>query len=440
MRVEKVYLRGFPPFGDADLTFPTVEVEVEGKGELHLLVGQNGTGKTRLLCLLAAAFGNRTELDARATSGNNFNSAVVCRFGAVCGVWGTVKNHAWWSPPEKYDLIANRLLEGQGGDGGASSTLSATNNRPPEAETGTALAFRGTGRVSDAQIAAMSPVKVGEQSQWLSFDHVADTDLVIGQSMANIKMGAAMESMSAPNGQPGRATKIARRLEETISEITGRTFYFVVEPTPKVALKVYWGGVPMMLRQLPDGLRSVIGWLVSCVAKMSAIHPDHEDPLSLPLILLLDEPETHLHPAWQRKVLLAAQALFPQAQIFVATHSPFVIASANDGWIHVLRADEKTGLVTIDKPRSCLKGDTYLDVVEDVLGLTPLEAYDPETEQLLKRFRSTLDAALGGTATEESHLNELAKTIAERGDSLRDLVGREMHQFGRLMAQKRASA
>ena len=51
-----------------------------------------------------------------------------------------------------------------------------------------------------------------------------------------------------------------------------------------------------------------------------------------------------------------------------------------------------------------------------------------------------ITAALGGTATEESHLNELAKAIADRGDSLQDLVGREMHQFDRLMAQKEASA
>lgn len=438
MRIETVYLRGFPPFADAQLSFPAVDAP--GKGELHLFVGQNGTGKTRLLCLLAAALGNRSELDARMSNGSRVNGVVVCRFGEESGVWGTASNHCWWSDSKVSDRIVQQLLKGENGPGQPSPNLLAPSNRLKEAGGGTALAFRGTGRVSDAQIAAMNPVKVGEQAQWLSFDHVADTDLVIGQSMANIKMGAAMESMSAPNGQPGRAMKIATRLEAAISEITGRSFYFVVDPTPKVALKVYWGGVPMMLKQLPDGLRSIIGWLVSCVAKMTAIHPEHEDPLSLPLILLLDEPESHLHPAWQRKVLPAALALFPQAQVFAATHSPFIISSANEGWIHILRADEATGVVTIDPPRPCLKGDTYLDVVEDVLGLTPLEAYDPETEQLLKQFQATREAVLGGTASEEPKLKELAKTIAERGDSLRDLVGRELHQLDRLMAQKRASA
>ena len=438
MRIETVYLRDFPPFDNAPLSFPVVDAP--GKGELHLFVGQNGTGKTRLLCLLAAAFGNRSELDARTSAGSTVNCVVVCQFGEVSGVWGTKKNHCWWSASNHGDGVAQQLLRGENAAGNPSPNLLAPSNRPKEAGWGTALAFRGTGRVSDAQIAAMNPVKVGEQPQWLSFDHVVDTDLVISQSMANIKIGAAMESMSAPNGQPGRAMKIATRLEVAISQITGRSFYFVVDPMPKVALKVYWGGVPMMLKQLPDGLRSIIGWLVSCVAKMSAIHPEHEDPLSLPLILLLDEPESHLHPAWQRKVLPAALALFPHAQVFAATHSPFIISSANEGWIHILRANETTGIVTVDQPRPCLKGDTYLDVVEDVLGLTPLEAYDPETEQLLKQFQAIRDAVLGGNASEESKLNELAKTIAERGDSLRDLVGRELHQLDRLMAQKRASA
>ena len=72
MRIETVYFRDFPPFADAQLTFP--KVETPGKGELHLLVGQNGTGKTRLLSLLAAALGNRTELSFR-SEGDGKNSS-----------------------------------------------------------------------------------------------------------------------------------------------------------------------------------------------------------------------------------------------------------------------------------------------------------------------------------------------------------------------------
>ncbi len=436
MRIETVYLRDFPPFADAQLTFP--KVETQEKGELHLLVGQNGTGKTRLLSLLAAALGNRTELDFRSEGDGKNCSIVVGDFGRAAGAWWAQTNNLTWSEKEHFqghlNLIQNNDTKNIPRH---SPSFQNAHNRPAYADPCTALAFRGTSRVSDAEIEAMKPVKVGEQANWLFFEHTFESDRIIGQSMANLKMGAAMESMSAPISQPGRATKIATQLEAAISKVTGRPFYFVVEARTKTVLKVYWGGVPMLLKQLPDGLRSIIGWLVSCVAKVSAIHADHEDPLSLPLILLLDEPESHLHPAWQRRVIPAAQALFPQAQMFVATHSPFVISSANDGWIHVLRANE-AGAVTFDEPKPCSKGDTWIDAVEDSLGIT--EWYDPETEALLKQFRELKAAALSDTPDGVQKYRELAATIAARSDSLSDLMGRELRQFERQIGQKRASA
>ncbi|HPM81362.1 MAG TPA: AAA family ATPase [Candidatus Anammoximicrobium sp.] len=232
-----------------------------------------------------------------------------------------------------------------------------------------------------------------------------------------------------------RAIGLLERLEGSLSEITGQEFSFDVTPHPEVRLRVFWGGVTMGLLQLPDGLRSIIGWLVSCVSKLEALYPDHPDPLSVPLVLLLDEPEGHLHPAWQRKVLPAAQMLFPQAQIFAATHSPFVISSVNEGWIHIFRADE-AGTVTVDQPRECSKGDTYLDVVEDILGVK--EWYDPETEELLAKFRRTRDAVLAGR-DQIDELRSQAATIADRSSSLRDLMAREMRQVERVTAQAAAT-
>lgn len=39
-------------------------------------------------------------------------------------------------------------------------------------------------------------------------------------------------------------------------------------------------------------------------------------------LLLIDEPELHLHPEWQRGLLDALRAMAPEAQIILATHSP----------------------------------------------------------------------------------------------------------------------
>jgi ATPase subunit of ABC transporter with duplicated ATPase domains len=53
MRIAEVVLNGFPPFADAIMEFPPCAAN-EAVGEVQLLTGENGTGKTRLLCLLAA--------------------------------------------------------------------------------------------------------------------------------------------------------------------------------------------------------------------------------------------------------------------------------------------------------------------------------------------------------------------------------------------------
>jgi len=42
-------------------------------------------------------------------------------------------------------------------------------------------------------------------------------------------------------------------------------------------------------------------------------------------LLLIDEPEQHIHPEWQRKLPAALQKLMPHGQVIVATHSPFLV-------------------------------------------------------------------------------------------------------------------
>lgn len=46
-----------------------------------------------------------------------------------------------------------------------------------------------------------------------------------------------------------------------------------------------------------------------------------------PGIVLIDEPETHLHLALQRQIMPILTKLFPNIQFIVATHSPFILSS-----------------------------------------------------------------------------------------------------------------
>lgn len=67
-------------------------------------------------------------------------------------------------------------------------------------------------------------------------------------------------------------------------------------------------------------------------------------------IILIDEPELSLHPSWQNKVLKIYENFAKQnnCQIIIATHSPHIIASANNKYIRFLEKNEEGNIRAIN--------------------------------------------------------------------------------------------
>jgi predicted ATPase len=57
-------------------------------------------------------------------------------------------------------------------------------------------------------------------------------------------------------------------------------------------------------------------------------------------ILLIDEPELHLHPAWHRVILKALREVVSGAQIIVATHSPQIIGSTETENVRIIQCKD----------------------------------------------------------------------------------------------------
>jgi hypothetical protein len=282
----------------------------------------------------------------------------------------------------------------------------------------------------------MKALSVSDLSNNLDFDRADQSEFIL-QAMTNLKMASAMEYLSKPDHDAtpiSRATQIMSRLEAAVSKVSGKTFSFEVVPHPELRIRVRWGNDRMGFGVLPDGLRSIIGFLVSCASRMAVDFPEHESPLDIPIVILMDEPETYLHPAWQQRLIPAAQQLLPNSQMFVVTHSPFIISSVNSGYVHVLT--EKEGKISVSEPMECSKGDTWVDAVEDSLGLKTW--YDPETETMLADFRNLRQAVL----LEERGMDELqslASKFASRSQSLSQMMGREMVQMKQILEKAIAS-
>jgi predicted ATP-binding protein involved in virulence len=250
------------------------------------------------------------------------------------------------------------------------------------------------------------------------------------QAIGNLKVQAALEALSSDGN--GSAVKLMRALESALTQITGVSFKFTVQTNPSVLLSVIWGDVKLSFDVLPDGLRSIIGWMVHALVMMDLWLQGKKDSMETEAVFLLDEIENHLHPAWQRRILPAFQHLFPKAQIFVATHSPFVIASMNYGWVHPVKMTPD-GKVEVVKPVRASKGESYISVVEDIMGMK--EWYDVETEKLLAEFRLKRDKVYGGDSEAQKEARQLGRQIGERSMELDFMMGKELIQMDRQLAK-----
>ncbi len=84
------------------------------------------------------------------------------------------------------------------------------------------------------------------------------------------------------------------------------------------------------ITQLSDGYKTLMGLVMDLSARMAMANPHMSDPLSAEAIVMIDEVDLHLHPAWQQRVVGDLLRAFPNAQFVLSTHSPFVVESINN--------------------------------------------------------------------------------------------------------------
>jgi hypothetical protein len=184
-------------------------------------------------------------------------------------------------------------------------------------------------------------------------------------------------------------------------------------------------------------LTSILSWVADLLVRLDRIPWENSVPvLDRSFLLFLDEIEVHLHPAWQRKILPAIQGLFPNAQVFVSTHSPFVIASADDAWIYPL---EREGAHAVHKgPIPGMRGNSYATILEDALGVDA--SFSMQVEGLLDQFYEARNNALRGDDDALEQMTALKDQIAEFGEEVLAIVISEIQQTRRLMNRAKDTA
>lgn len=106
-------------------------------------------------------------------------------------------------------------------------------------------------------------------------------------------------------------------------------------------------------------------------------------------VVVIDEPETHLHPALQQRLLPDLIDAFPSCQFIVATHNPFMVASVPDANVYVFTYNDARRVESARLEQVNMAGtpDEILRTVLGVPSTSPRWATE-RLQQILKQIEA----------------------------------------------------
>jgi predicted ATP-binding protein involved in virulence len=140
-------------------------------------------------------------------------------------------------------------------------------------------------------------------------------------------------------------------------------------------------GQELAVNQLSDGEKCLLAMVGDLARRLALANPGLDDPLQGEGVVLIDEIELHLHPAWQRNVVGALEQTFPNCQLILTTHSPAVLGHLDRNCVFLLTRDSAVQVLTT-------LGQDANRLLEDVFGVP---ARPPEFESLIAEMFSAIE-------------------------------------------------
>lgn len=295
---------------------------------------------------------------------------------------------------------------------------------------GFASAYGATRSFSDNRFAE-EPEHPKRENEWvLSLFH-ANAWLTNPETLSKLLRGDTRNIKDAPESL---AANVAGAMQKSFLQLLPNAEKMFSDSISDITLN----GVPLKFHDLSEGYRSVlafVGHIVRCALRLTDWV---DDPFMVSGIVLVDEIEAHLHPAWQRHIIADLQRLFPNIQWICSSHSALVAGALAPNSILLL---EPHGDHIVPQPiNQSFQGWRADQILTSLLfGLET--SRDEETSGLLRRYRElALNPAL--SSEEEEEFSELGgtlglrvPTVSERGEAreamkifdvaLNDLLGKK---------------
>lgn len=159
-------------------------------------------------------------------------------------------------------------------------------------------------------------------------------------------------------------------------------------------------GRQITLNQLSDGFSAFVGILLELIVQIDLIQAYKKDySFDPPGIVLIDEPETHLHLEMQYQVMPMLTKLFPSIQFIVATHSPAVVSSIKDATVFDLTSKKVVS--------DWVVGSSYSELMQVHFGL------DNEFSDIADKVMDKVDEIVIGSRSKEEKMAMLKELLSE---------------------------
>ncbi len=432
MKIRKLQLKNIGVFDDETIKFQPCPAK--DKAEIHIFTGQNGTGKTTVLMALASAFEDTGVVNKKRDS-NYFYK----RFRGINQSVATIEFDSTKVMVYRTKMIgAEEFLSKTHYDKDFISYENSLDSSELYIYDYAVFAFSGYRQIENERVQAnYLPKNFNPLSQSLKFikDYRKEGEITINQLVANNISNRALSKEDGSLEESKRYETVINAIEDFIKDITDYDVKFVLKRSPN-ELKLRIHGEELDFDVLPDGLRSLISWIADLLGRVDLLKWQDDLPINEKnLILLLDEIEVHLHPAWQRKILPVVQKLFKNSQIFVSTHSPFVVNSVDDAWVYKLELEN--GKAKVGEPIRTENSNSITQVLReifDVYGLFGKEVQDKIDE--LEKLRNKILSNGSNEKDEKDFLRIAKKLYDEPSDQVKNIVKGELQQLSEIKGKK----
>ena len=164
----------------------------------------------------------------------------------------------------------------------------------------------------------------------------------------------------------------------------------------------------VLVNQLSDGEKCTLAMVGDLARRMAVANPHIKDPLVGETIVLIDEADLHLHPAWQRRLVGALVTTFPNCQFVLSTHSPAILSHVDSSGIWLLERT-RNGIDAL-RPNDSY-GQAVDRILEDIMNVPARP--DEVKEELFNLFGAIEQGKL---TRAKCILHELKATIGTDPD------------------------